>query len=87
MDIDDEDADLRAAIAASLAQEQPAAEPPALTEAAQNGNPEVVGSFPTKFRCYAGAAAGRKDIDTTGKVLMPQSALHSLVARHRPRVR
>lgn len=82
MDIDDEDADLRAAIAASLAQDQPPAEPQpsALTEAAQKGHPEVVGSFPTKFRCYAAAAAGRKDIDTTGKVLLPQSALHHLVA-------
>ena len=78
--MDDEDEDLRAAIAASLEQPQPVAAPAPVSAAAQNGQPEVIGSFPTQFRCYAAAAVGRKDLDATGKILLPQCVLHSLLA-------
>ena len=78
---EDEDADLRAAIAASLEQSQPAVAPaPSSAAVLQTGHPEVIGSFPSRFRCYAAAAVGRKDVDATGKILLPQSALHSLLA-------
>ena len=78
---DDEDADLRAAIAASLEQPQPEAAPAPASAAERSGNPEVLTGFSTCFRCYAAAAVGRKDIDATGKILLPQSALHALLAK------
>ena len=80
-----DDQDLRAAIAASLEQPQPEAASPAASAAQQDlwasGNPEVLTGFSTQFRCYAAAAVGRKDIDATGKILLPQSALHVLLAK------
>ena len=82
---EDDDQDLRAAIAASLEQPQPEAASPAASAAQQDlwasGNPEVLTGFSTRFRCYAAAAVGRKDIDATGKILLPQSALHVLLAK------
>ena len=78
---DDEDADLRAAIAASLEQPQPEAAPAPASTAQRSSNPEVLTGFSTRFRCYAAAAVGRKDIDATGKILLPQSALHALLAK------
>jgi hypothetical protein len=78
---DEDDADLRAAIAASLEQPQPEAASSPASATQLSGNPEVLTGFSTRFRCYAAAAAGRKDIDATGKILLPQSALHALLAK------
>ena len=79
MQDDDDDDNLRAAIAASLEQPQPEPVPAPPSAAQQSGNPEVLAGFSTRFRCYAAAAVGRKDIDATGKILLPQSALHMLL--------
>ena len=77
MDVDDEDADLQRALELSRATAQPSIPVPPLLPSPGLGsiNMNVIGSFPVKFRCYAGAAAGRSDLDATGRVLLPTSCL------------
>jgi len=69
---DDEDADLQRALALSRA-EAPAAPPP--PPPATPADVVVLGQIPTKFRVYAAAAAGRSDLESTGRIILPQSCL------------
>ena len=39
-----------------------------------------LGGFKARFRCYAASAVGRKDLDGTGKVLLPQACLAALLS-------
>ena len=74
MDVSDaDDEELQRALALSRETEQPAALPP--PPAATPADTVVLGQIPAKFRIIAAAAAGRTDLEPTGKILLPQSCL------------
>jgi hypothetical protein len=78
MESDDED--LQTAL--RLSREEMLNQPAPLTTPQQDQLPavQVLGGFKARFRCYAAAAAGRRDLDATGKVLLSQSCLAALVS-------
>ena len=80
-DLDDEDALLQQALLESAreAEAAAAAAPPTPVGRLTQGV-EILGAFGAKFRCYAAAAVGRGDLDATGKVLLPKSALLEITA-------
>ena len=78
---DDEDALLQQALLESAREAEvaaAAAPPPPVGRLTQGV--EILGAFGAKFRCYAAAAVGRGDLDATGKVLLPKSALLEITA-------
>ena len=79
-DEDDEmDEELQAALA--LSREEALARPAAPAEPQPAAPPTVqpLGGFKSKFRCYAASAAGRKELEATGKVILSQACLAALV--------
>ena len=77
MDDDDADDDLQRAL--ELSREFTQVTQPALPET-PSAAVAVLGRFPSKFRCYAAAAAGRGDLDNTGRILLPTSCLRLFVS-------
>ena len=78
MEIDDDDDELQRALELSREQAQPTSQP--TSQPSTSAGVAIVGSFPTQFRCYAAAAAGRGDLDSTGRILLPTSCLRLFVS-------
>ena len=73
MDADDDyDEELQRALALSRESAPPPAPPVAPTAST---DVVVLGQIPAKFRVYAASGAGRSELESTGRVLLPQSCL------------
>ena len=72
----DFDADLQRALELSRESAPPPPPPP---PQATPADVVVLGQIPAKFRVYAATAAGRPELDVTGKILLPQSCLQVFV--------
>ena len=75
----DEDEELQRALLLSRQEAEERAPSDDATERDEAADVQVLCGYGSKFRCYAAAAASRSDLDATGKVLLPESCLTSLV--------